>query len=127
MELFKYRTLFERRRLPLDPKSWLRTIRLILQSPHSRNMTGASPDGQFGSGLHTFFDLSPPARLGLVQSVGERIIKTVGANFQSIYRIDVTKRGRIAGSILDTGAKRSERGSHGAVLVSRPSKGASGF
>ena len=100
MDLFKYRTLLERRRLPLDPKSWLRTIvRLILQSPLSRDLTSASPDGQFGSGLHTFFDTPPPARLALVQSVGERIIKTVGANFQSIYRIDVTKADQVNRSL----------------------------
>jgi len=100
MELFKYRTLFEHRRLPLDPNSWLRTtVRLVLQSPLSRDLTGASADEQFGSRLYAFFDTSPPARLALVQSVGERIIKTVGENFQSIYRLDVTKADHVNRSL----------------------------
>lgn len=90
--VLSYRNLFKIRRLHFDLGTCVRTmLRLTLQIPQGRDLTSASPDGELGSRLNTIFDTAGPLRLALVRSVGDRIIKTVGPHFQSIYRIDVTE------------------------------------
>jgi hypothetical protein len=92
----RYHTLFETLKLPMEAASFPKhLVQAVLSQPPRRDLTGAVPNGDFGSRLHELFDVPQHVRTELVRNVVESVLKLAGNFFVSVYRLDVREVDRV--------------------------------